>query len=61
MKHKVFDDCVVQCFCLQLAKHFYENNEIDIIFYASGKHLLEIQKNGIKVTKSDNVFLQFQN
>jgi 2-dehydropantoate 2-reductase len=44
-----------------LAKHFYENNEIEIIFYARGKHLLEIQKNGIKVTKSDNVFLQFQN
>jgi 2-dehydropantoate 2-reductase len=39
-----------------LAKHFYENNEIEIIFYARGKHLLEIQKNGLKVTKGDNDF-----
>jgi 2-dehydropantoate 2-reductase len=39
-----------------LAKHFYENNEIEIIFFARGKHLLEIQKNGLKVTKGDNDF-----
>jgi 2-dehydropantoate 2-reductase len=39
-----------------LAKHFYENNEIEIIFFARGKHLLEIQKNGLKVTKGDYDF-----
>ena len=30
-----------------LAKHFYKSKEVEILFYARGKHLQEIQKNGL--------------
>ncbi len=40
-----------------LAKHFYQSKEVEILFYARGKHLQEIQKNGLIVTKGDNEFI----
>ena len=40
-----------------LAKHFYKSKEVEILFYARGKHLQEIQKNGLMVTKGDNGFI----
>ena len=42
-----------------LAKHFYQSKEVEIIFYARGKHLQEIQKNGLMVRKGDNGIVDF--
>lgn len=39
-----------------LAKHFFDNENVEIIFLARGEHLKEIQKNGIKVIKGDDAF-----
>jgi len=39
-----------------LAKHFFDNENVEIIFVARGEHLKEIQKNGIKVIKGDDAF-----
>lgn len=40
-----------------LAKHFYDNANVEINFFARGKHLKEIQDNGLKVIKGDNEFV----
>lgn len=40
-----------------LAKHFYNKENTEIIFFARGKHLEEIQRNGLKVIQGDNVFI----
>lgn len=40
-----------------LANHFYESNKVEILFYARGKHLQEIQRNGLKITKGDHEFI----
>ena len=39
-----------------LAYHFQDSNEVEIIFYARGNHLQEIQTNGLKVSKGDKEF-----
>ena len=40
-----------------LAKHFYENENVEINFIARGQHLKEIQKSGLKVIKGKNEFI----
>jgi len=40
-----------------LAKHFYDNENVEISFVARGEHLKEIQKNGLKVIKGENEFI----
>lgn len=40
-----------------LAKHFFDNKEVEISFVARGEHLEEIQKNGLKVIKGKNEFI----
>lgn len=40
-----------------LAKHFQNSNEVEIIFYARGKHLKEIQGNGLEISKGDKKFI----
>ena len=40
-----------------LAKHFYEKEYVEINFVASGEHLKEIQKNGLKVIKGNTEFI----
>lgn len=36
-----------------LANHFQNSNWVEIIFYARGEHLKEIQTNGLKILKGD--------
>lgn len=40
-----------------LANHFYENENVKINFFARGRHLKEIQNNGLKVIKGDSEFI----
>lgn len=40
-----------------LAKHYYDNKNINIHFYARGAHLNEIQKNGLKVIQGEIEFI----
>lgn len=40
-----------------LAKRFYESDNIEIYFLARGKHLKEIQKNGLKIIKGEIEFI----
>ena len=40
-----------------LANHFYDNENIEISFFARNEHLKEIQKNGLKVIKGENEFI----
>jgi len=40
-----------------LAKHFYDKENVEIIFFARGRHLKEIQNNGLKVIKGDSEFI----
>lgn len=40
-----------------LANRFYENENVEIIFFARGRHLKEIQNNGLKVIKGDSEFI----
>jgi 2-dehydropantoate 2-reductase len=40
-----------------LAKHFYDNENVEINFVARGEHLKEIQTNGLKVIKGDTEFI----
>ncbi len=40
-----------------LANHFYENENIEIHFFARGSHLKEIQNKGLKVIKGDSEFV----
>lgn len=40
-----------------LAKHFFENENVEVNFFARGKHLKEIQKNGLKVIKGNDEFI----
>lgn len=40
-----------------LAKHFYENENVEISFFARGRHLKEMQKNGLKVIKGAGEFI----
>ncbi|MEO8254164.1 MAG: 2-dehydropantoate 2-reductase [Flavobacterium sp.] len=40
-----------------LANHFQDSNEVEIIFYARGKHLKEIQANGLNISKGDKEFI----
>ena len=40
-----------------LANCFYENENVEIIFFARGRHLKEIQNNGLKVIKGDSEFI----
>jgi 2-dehydropantoate 2-reductase len=40
-----------------LANHFYDNENVEIIFVARGEHLKAIQKNGLKVIKGENEFI----
>ncbi len=40
-----------------LAKQYFNNDEIEICFFARGQHLKEIQRNGLKVINGDNEFL----
>ncbi len=42
-----------------LAKHYYDSENVEIIFFARGQHLKEIQKNGLKVIKANNDFLAY--
>lgn len=37
-----------------MAKQFYNNDTVDIYFLARGKHLEEIQTNGLKIVKDNN-------
>ena len=37
----------------QLARHFYNDENVEINFFARGRHLEEIQKNGLKVVKGE--------
>ena len=39
-----------------LAKRFYGDENVEINFVARGKHLIEIQDNGLKVIKGENQF-----
>lgn len=36
-----------------LASHYHKSDEVEIIFYARGKHLQEIQNNGLKIIKGN--------
>ncbi len=40
-----------------LANHFYKNENVEIIFFARGAHLREIQNNGLKVIKGETEFM----
>ncbi|OWP84915.1 hypothetical protein BWK59_02755 [Flavobacterium davisii] len=40
-----------------LANHFYNNENIEINFFARGQHLKEIQDKGLKVIKGNNVLI----
>lgn len=40
-----------------LAHHFYDNEKVEINFVARGKHLREIQVNGLKVIKGKSEFI----
>lgn len=40
-----------------LAKHFYDNESVEVSFVARGEHLKEIQRNGLKVIKGENEFI----
>ncbi len=40
-----------------LANHFYENENVEINYFARGRHLKEIQNNGLKVIKGDSEFI----
>ncbi|MDX2284943.1 MAG: 2-dehydropantoate 2-reductase [Bacteroidia bacterium] len=40
-----------------LAKHFYENENIEINFFARGEHVKEIQDNGLKVIQGNREFI----
>jgi 2-dehydropantoate 2-reductase len=40
-----------------LANHFKDNENIEIIFFARGQHLKEIQDNGLKVIKGKSEFI----
>lgn len=44
-----------------LAKYYYQNENVRIDFFARGQHLEEIQKNGLKVIKSENEFIAIPN
>lgn len=39
-----------------LAKHYFGKENIEIIFFARGQHLKEIQNNGLKVIEGENEF-----
>lgn len=39
-----------------LAKHYYNSDEVEIIFIARGEHLKKIQSEGLKVIKGETVF-----
>lgn len=49
--------CVGGYFGGLLANHFYNNENVEISFLARGKHLKEIQENGLKVIKGENEFI----
>lgn len=40
-----------------LANHFYDSENVEIIFVARGEHLNEIQKNGLRVIRGKNEFI----
>lgn len=40
-----------------LASHFYDNEKVEINFFARGQHLKEIQANGLKVIKGEIEFI----
>lgn len=40
-----------------LANHFYNNESVEISFFARGRHLKEIQENGLKVIKGESEFI----
>ena len=40
-----------------LAKHFHDHEHVEINFFARGKHLAEIQKHGLQVTKGNSTFI----
>lgn len=40
-----------------LANHFYDNEIVEINFFARGQHLKEIQANGLKVIKGESEFI----
>ena len=40
-----------------LAKHFYDKEDVEISFFARGRHLKEIQDNGLKVIQGDSEFI----
>ncbi len=40
-----------------LAKYFQDSGEVEIVFFARGKHLEEIRENGLKVIKGDTEFI----
>jgi len=44
-----------------LAKHFADNEKVEINFVARGEHLKEIQKNGLRVIKGENEFTAMPN
>lgn len=40
-----------------LARQFYDSKNVEIYFLARGKHLTEIQTNGLKILKGDSEFI----
>lgn len=44
-----------------LAKHYYNDEAIEINFFARGQHLEEIKKNGLKVIKGEKQFIAIPN
>ncbi len=40
-----------------LARHFYKDENVEIIFIARGKHLAKIQENGLKVIQGEMEFI----
>ena len=44
-----------------LAKYYYQNENVIVDFFARGKHLEEIQKNGLKVIQGKNEFIAIPN
>lgn len=45
------------CFGGKLARHYINNKNVDITFIARGKHLKEIQNNGLKVITEQGTFI----
>ena len=45
----------------KLARHYINNKNVDITFFARGKHLKEIQNNGVKIITDQGNFIAKSN